>query len=362
MVKRLLLLTVLVFTVFSAASAKKTYVFTEVSSLNLCGKIMPTPNPYHRVDSVLFPSKEREVNRLLCSAGGLYVFFKTNSSTISVKSKWGFVDWAPTTMGVSSHGFDLYVKSGSDWLWAGSISPKPQNMESNAVLVSDMSDSYKECMLFLPTLSELVSCQIGIEEGCEIESIPSPFRHKILFYGSSFTHGVGTSRSGMSYPAQFMRETGFGIIPLGVSGRCTMQPYFANLLKDVDADAFVFDSFSNPSPETMRRNFKQFIDAMVQNHPGKPLIFQKSIYRERRNFSNTVDSLEQARVETAEMLMREIMGKPEYKDVYFIQTNATSDNHETTVDGVHPSDWGYRLWCESIERPIVEILARYGIQ
>ena len=30
------------------------YVFTEASDLNLIGKIMDTPNPYHRVDTVKY--------------------------------------------------------------------------------------------------------------------------------------------------------------------------------------------------------------------------------------------------------------------------------------------------------------------
>ena len=36
-------------------SAQKTkYVFTEASDLNLIGKIIDTPNPYHRVDTAKY--------------------------------------------------------------------------------------------------------------------------------------------------------------------------------------------------------------------------------------------------------------------------------------------------------------------
>ena len=51
-----------------------------------------------------------------------------------------------------------------------------------------------------------------------------------------------------------------------------------------------------------------------------------------------------------------------YKDVYYIPSNATSPDHDTTVDGVHPSDWGYYMWAESIRKPIVKILRKYGIK
>ena len=51
-----------------------------------------------------------------------------------------------------------------------------------------------------------------------------------------------------------------------------------------------------------------------------------------------------------------------YDDVYFIQTNATDAMHSTSVDGIHPSDYGYTLWAQSIRKPILKILKKYGIR
>ena len=62
----------------------------------------------------------------------------------------------------------------------------------------------------------------------------------------------------------------------------------------------------------------------------------------------------------AEKLMKEAMKK--YKNVYFIKPNATDKNHETSVDGTHPNDYGYTLWAESIEKQILKILKKYGIR
>ena len=51
-----------------------------------------------------------------------------------------------------------------------------------------------------------------------------------------------------------------------------------------------------------------------------------------------------------------------YKDVYFISTNATESNHETSIDGTHPSDYGYGVWEKSIEKKVLRILKKYGIK
>ena len=216
--------------------------------------------------------------------------------------------------------------------------------------------------MYFPILSEIISCQIGVEEGAYLKPLESPFRHRVVFHGSSFTHGVSTSRAGLSYPMQFMRNTGIQVLPLGVSGKCTMQPYFAEILKDVAADAFVFDSFSNPMPAKMKRNFRNFLDTLIEAHPGKPIVFQRSIYRERRNYDTRTDAIERSRRDMSETLMEEISHDPKYRDVYFIDTNASVPSHETTVDGVHPNDYGYYLWYKSIEKPLKRIFARYGIK
>mgnify|MGYP003302771150 CR=1 FL=1 len=48
---------------------------------------------------------------------------------------------------------------------------------------------------------------------------------------------------------------------------------------------------------------------------------------------------------------------------YYIEvTNATSPTHETSVDGTHPGDYGYTLWAESLQKPLLKILKKYGIR
>ena len=95
-------------------------------------------------------------------------------------------------------------------------------------------------------------------------------------------------------------------------------------------------------------------------HPDIPLIFQQTIYRERRNFDLKTDANERAKQEMAEKLMKEACKK--YKNVYFIQPNATDELHETSVDGTHPGDLGYTLWAKSTQKPLLKILKKYGIK
>ncbi len=359
-------LTLIALTVISTIISAQTpqnvkYTFTEAYDLNLIGKIIEgTPNPYHRVDTVKYKGFTKGENSQVRSSAGLAVLFKTNSSVISVLTDYGYMNKGVNTMDVSLRGYDLYIRKDGDWLYAASKANPVGKEEQNLVLIKDMDDSMKECMLYLPIYSEEYSVKIGVQEGAVIEAIDSPFRHRIGIFGSSYTQGISTSRPGMSYPMQLMRMTGLQFLSLGCSGNCKMQPYFADVLCDAEVDAFVFDCFSNPDAKMIEERLFPFIEKIQAAHPGKPLIFQQTIYREGRNFSKSVEAKESAKQAMAEKLMKEAVKK--YDDVYFIQTNATDEMHSTSVDGIHPSDYGYTLWAQSIRKPILKILKKYGIR
>lgn len=373
MMRKILLIAALASLTFSleAQTPKDVkYSFTEGYDLTLVGKLMPgTPNPYARVDTLKYKGFTPGENYQVRCGSGMAVAFRTNSTTISVKtvySKQGNDRRDLTTMPLTYRGYDLYIRKDGKWLWAAAGTTWPSKSTDNLVLIKDMDDSEKECLLYIPQYAEVYSVLVGVQQGASMEAMENPFRHRVAIWGSSFTQGVSTSRPGMAYPLQFMRHTGIQMLPFGCAGNCKMQTYFADVLVDVDADAFVFDCFSNPDAAMIQDRFIGFVDRMIAAHPGKPLIFQQTIYRERRNFNMANERFEQDKQDMAEALFREMKstkeGREKYKDVYLIGTNATSAEHETSVDGTHPGDYGYYLWARSIEKPIIKILAKYGLK
>ena len=336
-------------------------VYTEATEFTLTGKLMPTPNPYHRVDTVKYKGFTPGENRQVRASAGMAVAFLTDSPYIYVKASGDLSYNAANTMRLAAIGFDLYIRQNGQWLWAGAAAPNPKKLEEPAKVVQNMAPGVmRECLLYLPIYSDLSSVQIGIQEGCTIKPMENPFRYRVAIFGSSFTHGISTSRAGMAYPSQFARHTGIQMLSLGCSGNCKMQPYFADVLADVDADAFVFDAFSNPRANMIEERLFPFIERMQAAHPGKPLIFQQTIRRERCNFNLEHKAVEDAKQHMADSLMKIAVKK--YKDVYFITPSAQDKLHESSVDGVHPDDYGYYLWSRSIEKPILKILRKYGMR
>lgn len=341
------------------------FKYVDAQELTLTGKSnVPTSEYYHRIDTTVFPLGKRGERLQAISPAGWALLFKTNSPVIRVRVEYGWENEWISTMMLAYHGFDLYIQKDGKWLWAGAKGNYPKfsskYTDNLLTLVECMDTSEKTCLLYLPLYAEIKHLEVGVAENANIEAIPSPFRHNIVFHGSSYTQGISTSRSGMAYPLQFSRHTGLGVTTLGFSGNCTMQPYFLDFLEKVEADAFVFDTFSNPDAKTIKERLEPFIQRMTASHPGVPMIFQRTIRSERCNFNLRSEAREQARRDICDWLMPQMCKK--YKDVYYVIADAAAEDHETSVDGTHPSDYGYQIWARSIEKPILKILAKYGIR
>lgn len=347
----------------SPAQEKENYNFTEATDLTIVGKLYPdTPNPYQRLDMDRFTGFTAGESERIRMSSGIAVSFVTNATSIAVQVGIASSSRMSGMSYYAQRGFDLYIKKNGVWTFAGVKGDQKggKNTTATHILVGNMDDSEKECLMYFPLYSELTSVKVGVPEGASLKAGVQPFRHRIAIFGSSFTHGCGASRPGMTYPAQFTRATGLQLLSLGVSGQSKLQPSFARALAAADVEAYVFDGFSNGTGDTIRRNLFNFIETIQASKPGVPLIFMSGIYWQTANFDGTVRKKWEAKRDAAEELMAQALKK--YKDVYFIRPNPANEYNEFVADGVHPSDLGYYLWMKSVKDSIVRILAKYGIK
>ena len=344
-----------------AAISAQQSKWTDGKDLTMVGKVLPTHNIYHRIDTVAYKGFTALENQQIRCSAGLALAFETNSPYIKVAADFAKFKYnGASTPRHSSQGFDLYIKKDGQWLWAGINSPK--NNADTITIVNNMDRDAKECLLYLPMYSELNGVHVGVADGSEIKPIPNPFRHKIVIFGSSFTHGISTSRAGMSYPMQIERMSGLQFCSIACSGNCKLQTYFAEYLADVsDADAMVFDAFSNPKAPMIRERLIPFIRIIREKQPDIPLIFVNTIYRERSNFDAKERASEDAKRQAAREMMQQAM--KEFKNVYFIDIpDLTGSDHVTSADGTHPTDLGYFRWANNLAPELLRILAIHGIK
>lgn len=357
MPKKLILTILLAFATALVASAQ--WDFVNAKDLTIVGKLFPdTANPWHRIDTDLYSGFDATEFKQVHMSAGIAVAFRTDSPSIAVKPTGATVYGAGSSNHISQKGFDLYIRRQGRWLWAGQTSIDGDKVRP---LIFHNDSGMSECLVYLPLFSELSELEIGIQSGCRIEAVENPFKYRIAVFGSSFTHGSGTTRPGMCWPSQFSRMTGLQLLNLGCAGHSLLQPYFAEALADApDIDAYIFDGFSNPTADVIAERLFPFIEIIRERKPDTPIIFLKTLYREWRNFNSDVDRKESDKQEMVDYMMKKACKK--YKNVHYVDaTNAADELHDTTVDGTHPGNWGYRLYVESIKDEVLKILKTYGI-
>lgn len=341
-----------------AAAPKLKYV--DAMTLTQVNKAHPTTKPYSRVEVDKYPDLSKTVRSYYSHSTGVALVFRTDSHTLG--ARWTTVGNKASThySALAQQGMDLYIKRDGKWVFAGIARPQRSDSHS-ATIVQNMPEGEKECLLYLPLFDEVKSLEIGIDPDARIEAAQNPFRHKIVVIGSSITHGVGAGRPGMAYPAQLERATGFEFINLGASGQCKMEQFFAHVAADCDADAFLFDSFSNPSAQQINERLEDFVKTIREAHPDTPLIFLQTEVRESRNFDEKIRKFEDDKRAASEAGMKKLLKTD--RNIYFINPGMPlGDDHEATVDGVHPSDLGFARMLEEVQPRIIKILKKYGIK
>lgn len=352
------ILIIALLSLISMASAQK---WVDAKGLAIHGYTQKSEqHPYYRFDFSKYDFSKGVV-LLSEKPAGLYVAFKTNSSSVS--AEWSIVphNTRDNMSFIMQHGVDLYMKVDGEWQYV--MAPRipcdltPSTYKRN--IVENLGNEEKEFLLYLPIWCEVKSLQIGVDKGATIEGIPSPFRHKVIVYGSSITHGAAASRPGMTYPAIMSRNLGIEFVNFGFAGQCRMQPGFLECLKSCEADAFLFDAFSNPTISEIEERLENFVAEMVKAHPGKPLIFMQSAIPYEQCVDPKKQNGRKLRHETASRIMKEL--QKQYKDVYFLAVSNVAGK-DGTIDNVHPNDLGFSRLIAAYQPKIAKILKKYNIK
>lgn len=338
--------------------------YVDASRLSVIGKVAPTSKPFTRLDTAVYKFNDKTIDSYAEHSTGVAILFRTNSTNISAKWVTSNANAGANMTAIVSKGLDLYIKDQGKWVFAGTGNPNMKKYPYNAherLIVGNMAAGVKECLLYLPLFDRVDSLSIGVDEDAFIEPMDNPFKYKIIFKGSSITHGASASRPGMSYPARFGRDFGYNVCNLGFSGSSKLQREFAQLLADSQADAFVLDTFSNPQADIIYDRFDEFVDIIRAAHPEIPLIFLQTERRETRNFNTSSETKEAAKQQAAEEVVRRRMLTD--KNIYFVDSEGfLGDDHIATVDGTHPNDIGFSRMLDCIVPVILDILAGYGIK
>lgn len=351
-----LMCVILLFLLHTGSNAQKIQ-YTNATTLTLYGKPGASGPHFHRVDTARYNDMPSAVKTLSTHSAGMVIAFKTNSPAIharwTVKSP---IRFSNNMTAIGSRGLDLYIKRDNQWIFAGAGRPDDSTFSTHKI-VDNMADGEKECLLFLPLYIELVSLEIGVEEGASVRPLRIPWKGKVVIYGSSITQGASASRPGMAYPAQLARHLGYEFVNLGFSGSGKMEESVGRMVADVsDVDLFILDCAANPSPEQIAERAENFVKHIRERHPDVPILMIESVIRDGGTFDQKI----RQRVSDQNKNFRNAYSrlvKGGMKQLYILHgDDLLGNDHEASVDGIHPNDLGFDRMLKLIEPKVRETL------
>ena len=343
------------------AESKFDCKYIDASKLTVINKATETTQQWHRIEESKYemPKKSRE---FLHHSTGIAIAFRTNSRAIHahwINTSTRFSDNATPIL---HSGLDLYILENGEWVFAGVARPSTKGYnEHESTIVQNMDGSMKECILYMPMFNEVEKLEIGVEMEDDIEPIPSPFKNRILVIGSSITHGASACRPGASYVSRLGRALNAETPNVGLSGLCRLDDYFADIICNTQADAYILDAFSNSSAEDINDRLYRFVERSRKTHPNKPIIFLQTLKRDIGHFNIGARRHNEYQRAAAETVMAKVC--EDFPDVYFINPGLYPGNdHEGTIDGTHLNDLGTQRTIEMIVPKIKKIFKNYGIK
>ncbi|PCJ62246.1 MAG: hypothetical protein COA79_04075 [Planctomycetota bacterium] len=335
---------------------------------------------WHTVDEVGFRltgfpwySKEKKLNRLptetklefreeLIQLGkyptGGQIAFQSDSSFIYVKVKLADVDQAETMPLTATGGFDLYVGPPGKQTFYLASRWGTEEVNYCCHLFEHDEKSIRNFVLNFPLKKEVLSFEVGLEKGCELlEPMPYDTDGKIVFYGTSITHGLCVARPGLIYPNKISRTLNKELVNFGFNGNAKGDLSIATALSGIsDVSIFILDYEANCTDENYMDTIPPFIEKLRNVYPETPILLLS-----RPPFSTEIH---QSKALNARMVMFE-------KQKEYINLNRQSDPHlyfkgwhellgpdfhEYTTDSVHPNSLGSVKMAEVLSPVIREIL------
>lgn len=348
--------------VASVVSASAT-VWTDASEFPVYGKASELTNTrYERLPSALEGVSRPDVWYLGRNSAGLYVRFRTNSTSIKAK-------WTSTFNVVMNHmtptgskGLDLYAREGGKWVFAGSGRPSVTETENEAVLVANMEPVEREYMLYLSLYDGVSRLEIGVDDeaflGQPLANSPRSEK-KIVMYGTSILQGGCVSRPGMAHTNIIGRKLDMEVINLGFSGNALLDMEIADLMASVENPAlFVMDYVPNASAAMIEEHGEEFFRKVRSAHPDVPVIFIEDPEFTHGRFDKNIKREVDKKNAAQKALFQKLKKQGEKKIYYIPNDNLIGKDGEACVDGIHFTDLGMERYVDAVLPTIVKALKK----
>ncbi len=301
---------------------------------------------------------------LMCNTAGVRMRFMTDSPYVALYAVLGESRYKLAHMpDTGAFGFDMYARDAS-------LTTEEEFVKTFIPWLKEdksFSDSYefptakmREITINFPLYHDVDSVYIGLKENCTL-CAPRPYsvEKPVVFYGSSITQGACASRPGTCYTNILSRRLDCDIVNLGFSGSARGEQIVARYIAGLDMSAFVMDyDYNTASPEHLEQTHHAFYETIRAKHPDLPIVMMTAPIVLPKRYPVS-DALIQRRIVVMQSYIKG-MQKGD-RNLYFVDGASllgTDQNSNSTVDGVHPTDYGFRQMADRLYPVLDSLLDR----
>jgi len=302
-------------------------------------------------------------------AAGGQLRFKTDSSSIMIKTTVVTRSNAADIMTYGRFGFDIYVGGPMDKRFAGVTRLNFDDFhvgESSycSTVFASGSKQLREFTLNFPLYASVEKLSLGFVPGSKIEA-PSPRRdvRPVVVYGTSIQQGCCASRPGLCHTNLMSRSLNRPFINLGFSGSGKGEPEVARVLASIKNPAlYILDYDSNSSLKSLAETLPGFTDILLAAHPETPILTVSKM-QYNSPFATDCDDVEcvesrSGRTEIHLANVKRCRAKG-CKNVHFLDgllLFGGEDIDECTTDACHANDLGFYRMAKVMAPEIERIL------
>jgi len=293
------------------------------------------------------------------NSAGISIRFRSNASKMAIR--WTVTNnaWLGHMAPTGVKGVDLYAYVNKKWQFVNV--GYPDGKVNRQTLFYNGDTIYREYLLNLPLYDGVDSLSIGVNASADI-SVPKEnyllVKKPVVYYGTSIAQGACATRPGMAFTNILSRKLDRSFINLGFSGSGTMETSVGESMCEVNAALYVIDCNPNTVEEVLYERTLKLVRLLKAKRPTVPVLLVEGYTFEHGYFVKTVQPEVERRC--AELRKAyDTLKKSGVKALYYKNGDGLiGEDHEGTVDGIHPTDVGMERFAKNMLPVIQSILKK----
>ena len=293
-------------------------------------------------------------------SAGHSIAFRSNAPQIKIRYQVSGSFNMPHMPSTGVSGVDMYatdIHGQRHWCSARYAFRDTVTYTYNKLSYGESASQGFEYELYLPLYNDVKWLEVGVEEGYNLQFLPSSMEKPIVLYGPSIAQGACASRPGMAFGNIIGRKLEHPVVNLGFSGNGQMEPEVFDLIAEIDAQLFILDNMPNMGGDRLPKIYERTINGVhkIREKSNAPILFVE--HYTNSHIGTSIEEEGGYKKNNLELRKAYRTLKEEgVQNLHFLSEEELGLGQDCSVEGWHPNDLGMQVYADAYIPKIKEIL------